>query len=113
MHELSIAQSLIEMIKEEMAKNSAVKLKSARLQIGRMSTIVPDALEFCFGVITEGTELEGAELVMDMVPLRGICRKCAREFDIIDFAFVCPACGGLEIDTLSGHELALIEIEVE
>ena len=113
MHEMSIVQSLIEIIKEEMAKNAALKLKSARLQIGQMSAIVPDALDFCFSVITEGTELEGAELIMDMVPLKGVCRKCASEFDIIEYAFTCPTCGGSEIETLSGHELALIEIEVE
>ena len=113
MHEMSIAQSLIEIIKDEMANNAAVKLKSARLQIGQMSAIVPDALGFCFSVITEGTELDGAELIMDMVPLKGVCRKCAREFEIIDYAFTCPTCGGSEIETLSGHELALTEIEVE
>ena len=113
MHEMSIAQSLLEIIKEEMVQNSAVRLKSARLQIGQMSAIVPDALDFCFSVITEGTELEGAELIMDIVPLRGICRKCAREFDIVDYAFTCPFCEGSEIETVRGHELALIELEVE
>ena len=113
MHEMSIAQSLIEIIKEEMTKNDAAKLKSARLQIGQMSAIVPDALDFCFSVITEGTALEGAELIMDRVPLRGVYRKCAFEFDIINYAFLCPACGSSDIDALSGRELALIEIEVE
>ncbi len=113
MHEMSIAKSLIDIIKQEMAENAAVKLKSARLQIGQMSAIVPDALGFCFEVITQGTELEGAELIMDMVPLRGVCRRCAHEFDIIDYAFLCPYCGSSDMESLSGRELALIELEVE
>lgn len=113
MHEMSIAQSLIEIIRQEMAQHNALKLKTARLQIGQMSAIVPDALSFCFAVITEGTEMEGADLIMESVPLRGKCHHCDLEFNIEDYAFLCPSCGGQEIGMMSGQELALIEIEVE
>lgn len=113
MHEMSIAQSLIEIIREEMAQNNALKLRTARIQVGQMSAIVPAALSFCFGVITEGTEMEGAELIVESVPLRGKCHQCGMEFNIEDYAFLCPSCGGQEIGIMSGQELALIEIEVE
>ncbi len=60
MHEMSIIQSVIEIINEEMEKNDATILRSIRLNIGKMSAIVPDSLSFCFEVITTGTRLEGA-----------------------------------------------------
>jgi hydrogenase nickel incorporation protein HypA/HybF len=113
MHEMSIAQSLVDLLREEMEKAGARKLRSVRLEIGRMSAIVPDALAFGFEVVTADTDMEGAELIMETVPLRGACRACDAEFEIENYAFECPRCGGNEIDTLSGQELAVREITVD
>ena len=113
MHEMSIAQNVIEIVKEEMLKHDATTLRSVRLNIGRMSAILPDALSFCFEVITAGTELEGAGLIMDIIPLKGYCPSCGKEFEIEDYAFNCTTCGSSEIDTISGQDLAIVEIEVD
>jgi len=113
MHEMSIAQSLIDIIQEEMNRHEATFLKSVRLNIGQLSAVVPESLSFCFEVITTGTPLEGAELIMDMVPLTGSCRACKETFEIEDYAFSCPSCGSPEIDTISGQDLSIVEMEVE
>lgn len=113
MHEMSIAQSLIAILEDEMEKSQARILKSVHLHIGQMSAVVPDALSFCFQVITEGTSFEGARLDMEIIPLRGSCRDCGKEFEIEDYAFVCPACASTRIDSLSGQDLQIVEMEVE
>ena len=113
MHEMSIAQSVIDIIKEEMLKHKAKVLKTVRLNIGQMSAIVPDDLSFCLEVITAGTEMEGAKLLMDMVPLRGICRECESIFEIENYVFACPSCGSTKIKTISGQDLSIVEIEVD
>jgi hydrogenase nickel incorporation protein HypA/HybF len=113
MHEMSIAQSLFDILEEEMKKNNAKTLRSVRLRIGELSAIVPDSLSFCFEVMTAGTHMEGAELVMDIVPLEGLCRTCGRSFEIKDYAFQCPYCQGTEIDTLSGQDLSIVEMIVD
>jgi hydrogenase nickel incorporation protein HypA/HybF len=113
MHELSIAQSLIDVVKEEMVKHEAKTLRSVRLNIGEMSAIVPDALSFCFEVATTGTELEGARLIMDVIPLKGLCHECKSEFEIKDYTFVCPSCRNTKIETIAGQNLSIVEIEVE
>jgi hydrogenase nickel incorporation protein HypA/HybF len=113
MHEMSIAQSLIDILKEEMGKHDARTLKSVRLNIGQLSAIVPDALSFCWQVITEGTEMEGAQLHMDVIPLQGWCKTCEKEFEIENYAFECPLCGGTEIETIAGQDLSIVEMEVE
>jgi hydrogenase nickel incorporation protein HypA/HybF len=112
MHEMSIAQNMIEIIRDEMRKNNSESLKSVRLRIGTMSAVVPDSLSFCFGLITKGTELEGAELILDIIPLRGFCNECTGEFEIEDYAFECPSCGSTRIKVISGRELDIVEIEV-
>ncbi len=113
MHEMSIAQNLIEIIEEEMEKHGAKGLRSVRLHIGKLSAVVPEALSFCFGVITEGTALGGARLDMEIIPLQGHCQGCGDEFEIVDYAFVCPSCGSTRIETIAGQELSIVELEVE
>jgi hydrogenase nickel incorporation protein HypA/HybF len=110
---MSIAQSLIEIIKEEMEKHGARALRSVHLQVGQLSAVMPEALSFCFQVITQGTELEGAKLLMDIVPLRGSCLECRKEFEIQDYQFYCPFCESTKIDTIAGQDLGIIEMEVE
>jgi len=113
MHEMSIAQNLIEIIEEEMQKYNASILRSVHINIGQMSAIVPDALYFCFEVITSRTKLEGAKLIMDIIPLKGCCHDCKSEFEIKDYAFICSACGSTKIETIEGQSLSIVEIEVD
>jgi len=113
MHEMSIAQSLASLLEEEMEKAGARVLKSVRLEIGQMSAIVPEALAFGFEIVTQGTPMEGAELIMERVPLKGSCRECLREFEVRDYVFECPFCGGRSIDVVSGQELAVVEMTVD
>lgn len=113
MHEMSIAQSLLDIIKEEMQKHDAKILRAVRLNVGQMTAVVPQALSFCFEVITTGTELEGAQLFMDIVPLKGYCPECDAEFTIEEYTFMCPSCGGSKIETIGGQDLSIVEIEVD
>lgn len=113
MHEMSIAQGLIEIIEEEMEKHGAKTLRSVHLRIGQLSAVVPEALSFCFEVITEGTALQGARLYMEIVPLKGYCPGCEAEFEIVDYAFVCPSCGSTRIETTAGRDLSIVELEVD
>lgn len=113
MHEMSIAQGLLDIIREEMEKHQATVLRSVRLNIGQLSAVVPESLSFCFEVMTAGTELEGARLNMEIIPLTGSCRACNREFEIKDYVFECPYCHSRDIQTLSGQELSIVEMEVD
>ena len=110
---MSIAQSMTEIIQEEMARHGATVLRSVTVHIGQMSAIVPESLSFCFEVITANTELEGARLHMEVIPLRGRCRDCLGEFDIPDYHFVCPMCSGKDVEVISGQDLSIVEMEVQ
>ena len=88
-------------------------LKSVRVHIGQMSAIVPESLSFCFGVMTSGTELEGARLMMDIIPLKAICRDCEEAFNVQNYEFLCPRCGSRNIETIAGQDLSIVEMEVE
>jgi hydrogenase nickel incorporation protein HypA/HybF len=113
MHELSIAQNIIDIVRAEMRRYDAKRLKAVRLEIGSLSSVAPDSLSFCFDAVISDTEFEGARLIIDIIPLSGSCGGCDREFEIKDYSFKCPFCMGRDITTVSGRELSIVEMEVD
>ena len=64
-------------------------------------------------MIISGTDLEGAELLMEIIPIRANCHECEKVFEIEDYAFTCPSCGSREIEVISGQDLSIVQIEVD
>src|SRR5207253_10710589 len=79
MHELSIAQSIVEVVEARAAEYNAVRVKGVRLKIGEASGVVTDSLTFCFEMLASlEPTLAGAQLLIDIVPHRAHCHHCAR-----------------------------------
>ena len=114
MHELSIAQSIVEVVEAKALENRARQVNSVRLLIGDGSGIAAEPLIFSFEMIASMEPLlSGAKLVIERVPHRARCRKCATEFTIPDFVTLCPACQGWDCVVISGTELQILEMEFE
>jgi len=113
MHELSIAQSILDSALRHAEEKGFQKILSIHLQIGRLSGIEVESLRFCFEVLSAETIARSAALAVDLVPLRGKCRQCSREFDLEEVDFVCPGCHNREIEVVSGTEMLMDRIEVE
>jgi hydrogenase nickel incorporation protein HypA/HybF len=111
MHELSIAQSILDIIREHVPDERSVT--SIRLRIGEMSGVVPDSLEFCFTAITQETPLAGARLEIDHIPFVLFCNSCRKELRSEPGIALCAACGSYDTRTVSGTELQVVEIELE
>jgi len=108
MHELSITQSVVDAVSEH---TDAAPVASVRLRIGKLSGVVPDALRFCFELVTEGTGLEGATLIIDEPAGAGHCRSCSSDLALTDIILLCP-CGSADVEVTSGRELTVQSIEV-
>jgi hydrogenase nickel incorporation protein HypA/HybF len=113
MHEMSIAQSIMDIVEQEMARHGVSRVSVIRLVVGEFTAVVPQSLNFCFEMITKDTPLEGVRVEMEQVPLTGRCRACGQEFPIQEYKFICPACQSGEIETIAGKELFVKEIEAE
>jgi len=113
MHEMAIAQSIMDIVEQEMARNGVTKVSTIRLVVGEFTAVVPQSLNFCFEIITKDTPLEGVKLDMEPMPLTGRCTACGEEFAIRDYRFICPKCESKDIETISGKELFVKEIEAE
>lgn len=113
MHEMSIAVNILDIVKLELDKNEASKLKSIKLKIGAMAAVEPESLSFCFHAITEGTDMAGAKLDIEEIPIRGKCKNCATEFELdLYFSTPCPRCGEASSELISGRELDIVSMEV-
>lgn len=114
MHELSIAQCLIETACEAASEEGATQVTRLAARIGALSGVVEEALRFSFGLAAEGTACEGATLEIVKVPVSVHCPSCDEARELADaWHFVCPMCGAPTPEVLTGRELELVSIEIE
>jgi hydrogenase nickel incorporation protein HypA/HybF len=111
MHELSIAEDLLAIVERTAAEHRLARVSRLRIVVGALGNVVPEALEFAFEVAGRGTVAEGARLEIVEVPVTVRCNACQAETELEDFAFLCMACGSVDVDVVRGNELYLDSIE--
>ncbi len=113
MHEMGIANSVLEAVKTEMSLHPGTYPCKVGVRIGEMAAIDQDALRFCFEAIIHETDLESLELAIEFCPRCHRCQICASDFIVRDYDSRCPQCESLETTCISGDELELAYLEVE
>lgn len=115
MHELSIAQQLVETVGEALARERSARLLSVRLLVGSLSGVAPEALLFCYDVASRGTALEGSQLQIVSVPATLACESCGRETPLVEdnLSFACLSCGSVAVRLVGGRELQIESMQVE
>jgi hydrogenase nickel incorporation protein HypA/HybF len=110
MHELSITRSVVAIVSERAAGQRVTRV---RLQIGRLSAVMPDAIRFCFDICAADTPAAGAALEIDEIPGLGCCSQCGTLVHLDALAGRCPECGTASLRLITGQELNIKEMEVE
>ena len=113
MHELSLTQNLIEIAEEHARREGASIITSVTMEIGSLSGVIPEAIEFAFEACSKGTLAEGAALEIRYIQARGRCQECARECEMESLIDGCPACDSYALEILQGQEMALTEMEID
>ena len=113
MHELSIAESLIEMAESTAMDAGASSITSLHLRLGAISGVVPDALHFCFDIAAKGTLAEGAILEIEKVPVMVYCPACEEDVTLPNTQrFRCPKCDMPTPHIVQGREMQLVSLQV-
>ncbi|WP_341860290.1 hydrogenase maturation nickel metallochaperone HypA [Desulfohalovibrio reitneri] len=114
---MSIVQNLLDLIRQEMATHNVSTLHSVKIKHGKLTHVVPEALDFAWEALTRDTEFEGAGLETEEVPLVLKCGGCGREFTPEGLAAMispCPYCEEqIGHELVSGRELHIEHIEAE
>ncbi|OGV57938.1 MAG: hydrogenase maturation nickel metallochaperone HypA [Lentisphaerae bacterium RIFOXYA12_FULL_48_11] len=112
MHELSIAEALIEQVQEIAAKERAT-VTAIAVSIGSFSGVDPEALDQSFKIATAGTPLAGANLDIKKVPAKLLCHSCEKESCPELPLFECQYCGSMDCEMISGRDMLLQSVELE
>ena len=108
MHELSITQSVVDAVTRRMGEARVCRV---RLEVGKLSGLVPDAVRFCFEVVAAGTTCEGALVEIDEPCGHATCRTCGSAFETDDMLALCD-CGSADILVEGGRGLRIREVEL-
>jgi len=113
MHELSIAQSIIEIAEAKAREENSRCIQIIKVRLGEFTTVVREALEFAFEVARRETLAESARLEIEAVPMVLRCVACGPVTDPVrQVCLICPRCG-LPLEVVSGEDLQVEYIEVE
>jgi len=111
MHEMSIVSSILETVLKEAEKHHVHKIKSIKLKVGKLWQIIPETLQFCYSIATQGTIADGSEIVIIQTPIVANCKRCGGNFEVENYFFTCPDCNVADAEVISGDELILETIE--
>jgi len=112
MHEMSIAQSVLDIVQEEMKRHGVNKVEAINIAVGALSAVVPSALSFCWEVLADGTDFQDTKLKIRVVPLTYQCHDCGKIFTCEDMCFSCPECQADNPSLTAGRDMTVESIEV-
>ena len=113
MHELALCQALMNQVESIAAERNASSVLSIVVGMGPLSGVEAQLLKHAYPVASAGTVAEGAELVIENLPVRVKCTRCGKESDVLPNKLVCNGCGDWRTTLISGDELLLLRVELE
>jgi hydrogenase nickel incorporation protein HypA/HybF len=113
MHEMGIANSVLESIRTEAQRFPGRHIYKVGVRIGELAGVDPEAMRFCFEALVRDTDLEPLALEIDYRPRRHECQTCGRSFVPRLEDLRCANCGGVDSRFIEGDELELAYLEVE
>jgi hydrogenase nickel incorporation protein HypA/HybF len=113
MHELRISEDLAAIVLETAISKDLSRVTSVNIIFGEMIQIVPDIFRSAFQESVRDTMAEGAELNIEITPVKMKCIRCGTEFRVRDNSYACSICGSTGLDIIQGKELFVKSIEGE
>ena len=113
MHELGIVFYIIRDVKKAAAENGVSRVSGVVMNIGEVSTVIPDYLTDCWRWAADKEDLlRGCELKCNIIPAVSYCEDCRKEYPTVPQGKTCPHCGSGNTYLLRGNEVEIKEIEV-
>jgi len=112
MHEMSLAEGVLQVIEDAARAQSFSHVTTVVLEIGALASVEVEALRFCFDAVMRGSLAEGARLEIVTVPGRGWCLQCSTSVELAESLAACPRCGSFQVQVTGGSEMRVKELEV-
>jgi hydrogenase nickel incorporation protein HypA/HybF len=120
MHELSMAEAIVNTVLDVAEKNNAEEIMEVTLEIGQLTMLNPEQLKFLLDVLSEDTLLENSEIIIEDIPVEIKCRNCeftglanTDDSDHYLTIVLCPQCEKKDLEILKGRECNVKTIKIE
>lgn len=113
MHEMSLAQGVIDIVEDAARREGFRHVRTVRLEIGRLSSVEPEAMRFCFDLVAKASLAEGARLEIIDTPGSAWCMPCSAPVSVAAVGDACPLCGSYQLQITGGTEMRVRDLEVE
>jgi len=113
MHELALAQRILEIVEDAARRHGGTRVRTVRLAIGQLSHAEPQALRFAFDVVTRGSLAEGARLDIEGDEGVAWCMQCRETVTLARLGEPCPRCAGYQLQVTGGAEMQVKDIEID
>jgi hydrogenase nickel incorporation protein HypA/HybF len=113
MHELSITMSILEIVEENAKKLNARIVEEIEMDIGELSGVDFDALEFAIEHSQKPEIMKNVKFVINKIPAKAKCNNCEHEFELSDYYTACPKCNNFDHDIFQGKELKVKSIKID
>lgn len=120
MHELSMADAIVKTVIDVAEKNNAQEITEVTIEIGKLTLLNPEQLKFMIDVLSENTLLEGAEIIIEEIPIEIKCNSCdfvgpfpSDDLDHLVPIVNCPECEGRDLKITRGRECNVKTIKIE
>ena len=113
MHEMSLCESILQIIEDNATSQRYQRVKTVWLEIGNLSGVELEAMRFSFEIVTRGSLAEEAKLEIIEIPGQAWCMQCAKTVSVTQRFDACPDCGGYQLQVTGGEEMRIKELEVE
>lgn len=113
MHEMSLAESVLQIIEQAGSEQGFTVVRTVWLEIGKLACVEPAAMRFCFDEVMAGGIADRARLEIIETAGQGWCAQCACPVPVVALHEACPHCGGYQIQVTGGDALRVRELEVE
>ena len=110
---MSVAVNIVNIGIESALRNQAHIINEMVIEVGTLSGIIPDALEFCYESACIGTMAEGSKLTIITIPAEAHCPACNNKFEANNLVMQCPACAELVFDVRGGRDLRVKKINID
>jgi len=113
MHEMSLAEGVMQILEDSAATQGFSRVKEVRLEIGALSGVEIEAMRFCMDAVLRNSIAEGATVVFENIPGRGWCMQCSDSVEIAERYDACPRCGSYQVQPTGGTEMRVKDLLVE
>ena len=113
-HELGVVFNVIEAVEEIAKENELKKIESVTLELGEVSTVIPEYLTDCWDWAVKRNDLFGdTKLLLEKIPAVTFCEDCKKTYPTVLHGKICPHCGSGRTYLLQGNEFIIKEISAE